>query len=714
MSRWCLTRSVLAVVMLSPLWQLTVCESATQSVDGAMPQGYHERRPLQPPGTEFDQGGWSRTMPSPYLGRPVRSINSGHHKPDQNRTGTEHEQADSNARPDQIRRNMPRRLIPPGRERNSNGTDFLPDAANRAVVENDPSSLPIPFDDSNVGAGVRPSFPLPPIVQPPQVTGNKNPPPTSATMKGRSHASVPASGDRNSSVAFSKSVHATRSLSSASTMPAAGKATKRDQMVTRASIVIAGTASQATATQVNSPIASRAARYPDDPFQDPAPDDASPRPNPFADPPPDLLPQNRQQDPFADPPEDMDPARVQDPFGDPVQEPGDETTADPSVEIKPSTELQMPDTGPPTDESSVLEVDEPLASEPLIQPPRQILGPFEQPGYQPSPLLEAPEYREFEQYAQPLPTVPAPAAAYERGLLRAPDEWQYPVNPNPVQTPPGQSYLDQPTLSATGTTGFEKRDLYRGLAHDVEGNDYPAYECSTCHAGLPGQGRAGRMSACPTGVDGCGPGGGQYFECCCEPMFYVSIFGGYTGLQDSSPLFLPGTDFQASGSVNYNDGFGVGLAVGQVQGENLRTELEFSYRYNGTDSLQAQSQILPLDGSVESYAGMFNLYWDFRPQPALACIRPYLGGGVGFAFVESKVSNRSVPVVNEDYRSDSSFAWQLMGGFSRQLNYHIDGFVEYRYFSAESIRLNLDAPIAALGNVGYDTNNIFFGFRTRF
>ena len=210
-------------------------------------------------------------------------------------------------------------------------------------------------------------------------------------------------------------------------------------------------------------------------------------------------------------------------------------------------------------------------------------------------------------------------------------------------------------------------------------------------------------------------------DCCCEPMFYFAAFGGYTQLQGgdtlglSSDLAVP--TIASGGSLEFDDGFGVGLALGQWQGRNLRTEVEYVFRRNDVDSISrefalgqnAAGSSQNVDGSINAHAGMFNAIWDFNRR--LFGFRPYAGAGVGFAFFDVEATDVATGALIANSSNQSSFAYQFIAGVSRQCSANKEWFVEYRYFSGDSLQLDV-AEFS--GDSGYESNNVFFGFRKRF
>lgn len=418
---------------------------------------------------------------------------------------------------------------------------------------------------------------------------------------------------------------------------------------------------------------------PGNPFADPPGSYASiqDQQNPFADPPQNTIPPD-QQNPFADPPQDMDPRRFQDPFS-PAQRPPDvDPFADSPQDIVPPDEFLMP-ADPATVHGMDAEANG-VKPEPVTANRKNagIAGPFKSRGFQPTPIQPAPPRQEYE-FLNP------------HFLPGTPDNFY----PNNHWAPAWDAPQDQPTLVDSADFGFQKSDLYHGMAQSTDVNNFATYECTRCFERTAGK--------------------------CCEPMFYFAVFGGYVQLEDTRPFEAMNTigSTSSDAALRFNDGFGIGVAIGQIQGENLRTEIEFAFRDNDLSELIAEqpnlsSNLPDLDGSIESFSGMMNFIWDFRDRPCFWGIRPYAGGGVGFAILESTLTDAGNSIVVDSYGSDSSFAYQLFAGLSRPVSTRLDGFVEYRYFKAESLRLNINVPATLTGDVEYETDNVFFGLRMFF
>ena len=151
--------------------------------------------------------------------------------------------------------------------------------------------------------------------------------------------------------------------------------------------------------------------------------------------------------------------------------------------------------------------------------------------------------------------------------------------------------------------------------------------------------------------------------------------------------------------------------MGQYQGRNLRTEIEFSFRENELTSLTAPGNpnFIPVDTenpAVRSFAGMANAIWEFVDFPSNR-LKPYVGVGFGFVNVVTESTFVGLDTLEGLDGSDSSFAYQVIGGVNFAVNETVDVFGEYRYLKADSLQL---------GSSGFDyeTSNVFGGVRIKF
>ncbi len=192
-------------------------------------------------------------------------------------------------------------------------------------------------------------------------------------------------------------------------------------------------------------------------------------------------------------------------------------------------------------------------------------------------------------------------------------------------------------------------------------------------------------------------------SCGCK---YITGFGGWNRLED-----YRGEDLFVERQGQFDDGFVVGAAVGRRFGSHLRREFEFAYRYNQGDQWSATpffAQRNPQNwlGGVNCYSGMANLIYDLGDRDSKKWT-PYVGGGVGFAFVDA-----SLNIPNVQFQlDDSAFAYQGFGGILFHTGKRSSLFSEYRFFGTDQI--NLWSGGIAIGQYEYLAHSIIGGIQFR-
>lgn len=248
-------------------------------------------------------------------------------------------------------------------------------------------------------------------------------------------------------------------------------------------------------------------------------------------------------------------------------------------------------------------------------------------------------------------------------------------------------------------------------AIETIGIDYNQFNAgSSCDCGSCG------TDSCETG---CSDGDcyGVTDRCDCRvKCLYVSGFGGWNGMQRFEQTDI-GNDFIDANSGSFDDGKLYGLAIGSQVHQQVRYELEASFRENDAESWEVQtfedglitaSASTPAtSGTLRSKSGMFNILFDLQPRQA-HCWNAYAGGGVGITNVTGTIVAGDTYVVD-----DESLALQAIVGVNKGLSKKLDMFAEYRYFSARSVDVNNVTAGTALGDFDYSTNGFVFGLRIR-
>jgi opacity protein-like surface antigen len=101
---------------------------------------------------------------------------------------------------------------------------------------------------------------------------------------------------------------------------------------------------------------------------------------------------------------------------------------------------------------------------------------------------------------------------------------------------------------------------------------------------------------------------------------------------------------------------------------------------------------------------MANVWYDFK----VAGVKPYVGGGIGWADVEVDGVFQSKTVGNAF--GESGFAWQLGGGLRLPIDDKMDLGIGYRYFSGPDITIPAQSEVNPLsGSVDTETHSVTVG-----
>ena len=162
--------------------------------------------------------------------------------------------------------------------------------------------------------------------------------------------------------------------------------------------------------------------------------------------------------------------------------------------------------------------------------------------------------------------------------------------------------------------------------------------------------------------------------------WYGKAFGGATWMQDQDgDIDLRGNDF-TTGDASYDAGYVLGLGIGYNYTPNFAFELEYAYRNADTDTDIAG--VDTFGGSTNSNAVMLNALYKFDGMGAMGAVVPYVGGGMGWANMESDIDDIG------SFKRDNAFAWQVMGGVGYDINPNVSLFGEVRYFATDSGELS--------------------------
>lgn len=325
---------------------------------------------------------------------------------------------------------------------------------------------------------------------------------------------------------------------------------------------------------------------------------------------------------------------------------------------------------------------------PGSQPARSFGDPNEAgvyfvPAYEPIPGLQSPNVAPPAtmypgNYQVSPPSYPPPVPQHQPGY---PGQWQQDFHQS-TQTPPQTVYEEvvpaPAVVSGQGPVASVRHGLLGKIKSDLQHN---------------------------WGI-------GDFSQQNCSHEFLTNAPAFYFGFQGAATV---ATDFSnGSGSeLIASNGTAFMFALGRLNGNNLRTEAELSFRSNDVTSFRTPGMEFDFDGQLQAFSGMANAYWEFSNFPSDR-IRPYIGAGVGFTSVTTTLSDTlGGSLLNSDNNSDSSFAYQWMAGLNFSVSDNLDLFGEYRFHDMESFQIrSLETGLA--GDYGYSASSVGMGLRWKF
>ena len=125
----------------------------------------------------------------------------------------------------------------------------------------------------------------------------------------------------------------------------------------------------------------------------------------------------------------------------------------------------------------------------------------------------------------------------------------------------------------------------------------------------------------------------------------------------------------------------------------VRLEFNGSYRKFDTDKVKAQGRSVSGNGDATAVVGLFNAYLDHDVGGG---VHPYLGGGIGGAYVKLDTGDDTPLSVDDEA---GAFAWNLAAGLSYDVTDHVTLSAGYRISG-------LRAPTSRPASPGVDTGNV--------
>ena len=177
--------------------------------------------------------------------------------------------------------------------------------------------------------------------------------------------------------------------------------------------------------------------------------------------------------------------------------------------------------------------------------------------------------------------------------------------------------------------------------------------------------------------------------------------GGHTGITITPDLDYDESSVLLSGTLDNDTTVNFGAAVGYHVTPNMRAEFELSYRDADFDADIDQFPTITGSGSLKTWTGLINGYYDFREGKNL---RPYVSAGIGFARHEADLSLANIDLGSE---TDTVFAYQLGTGLSYDIGERTALFTGYRYLGSSD-------PEYDTFETEYNAHEVNVGVRYRF
>ena len=207
-------------------------------------------------------------------------------------------------------------------------------------------------------------------------------------------------------------------------------------------------------------------------------------------------------------------------------------------------------------------------------------------------------------------------------------------------------------------------------------------------------------------------GVGDFKPCDCpsENLSFAPAF--YFGFQGAGVASTDVGNGQGS-EVDADGGSAFMFALGRLNGNNLRTEAELSFRNNDISSFTTVGGNFNHTGQLQAFSGMANAYWEFTSFPSHR-IKPYVGAGVGFTSLTTTLQDAAGnSLLSSGNNSDSSFAYQWMAGLNVKVNDNLDLFGEYRFLDMDGFQIR-STSAALSGDYGYSASTVGLGLRWKF
>lgn len=161
--------------------------------------------------------------------------------------------------------------------------------------------------------------------------------------------------------------------------------------------------------------------------------------------------------------------------------------------------------------------------------------------------------------------------------------------------------------------------------------------------------------------------------------WYTSVFGGYTYLPDNVNTTTFGV---LRNDSSYNGGYNAGGRIG-FQSNPIRYEAEYTYLSGDTHFFKVNHiRQIGISGNTSANLIMANIYYDCPEM--LPAIAPYLGIGIGYAYIQTSLNSTGPDGATYFNASDNEFAYQATVGLTYNFAENYSANLGYRYAATAS------------------------------
>lgn len=157
---------------------------------------------------------------------------------------------------------------------------------------------------------------------------------------------------------------------------------------------------------------------------------------------------------------------------------------------------------------------------------------------------------------------------------------------------------------------------------------------------------------------------------------------GYMGMNLFNDQNYKDSATNSSGDIELDNGSSFAGALGLRLSKQARIEAEISYHSADLSTIDIKTiGAQNLGGSLKSWNGMMNVYYDFDVPWK---VQPYIGGGVGVGLFEADIN--TVGNINLDYSDDTTaLIWQAGAGVKYRTRSDVAFTLGYRYLDSTDL-----------------------------